>query len=159
MPFQARISGRDRLLVRFSGPLTEVADLDPVRFKPNAPVEIDLGEVTTMNSVGVRSFGQWSNRLNNPIIELSHCPKVFINQLNLVRNLIPSRSRVISFYVPYFSESANEEKNVLFTSGLEYEKTAVGLQIRAPIVKTSGGSEMDLDVIPARYFQFLERFA
>ncbi len=156
--FRVLITGRDKLLVRLIGPITELADFAPVKFPALKPVEIDLSEITAMNSVGIREFAAWTSGLQNAIIEFSHCPKFFVDQVNMIRGLIPARSKILSFYVPYFNPETEEEKRVLFGLGLEFEGSGATVKINLPTVTGSEGKPMELDVIPEKYFKFLHNY-
>lgn len=159
-PFKVIITGRDHLLLRMQGAVNEQADFGPVKFAKRPPIELDLGELTSINSVGIRGFAEWSSRLENEVIELSHVPKFFVDQINMIPGLIPARSKVISFYVPYFCPEKEIEKRILFRRGLEFELNPEGaVKLHYPVVTDDNKSEYELDVVPDKYFAFLEDFA
>lgn len=155
--FRAILTGKEKLLLRLIGPITEVADFSPLVFAKKKTLEIDLAEVTSMNSVGIREFAAWSTNLENPVIEFSHCPKFFVDQVNMIKGLVPVRSTFLSFYVPFFSPQTEEEKRVLFTKGLEWEGAGQDLKIKVPEIRDSKENIMEIDVIPERYFDFLKK--
>lgn len=157
-PFRVRISGREQLLIRMSGAINEVADFSPVKFAKKPKVEIDLEELTMLNSVGLRSFGIWAGALANEVLEFSHCPKFFIDQVNMISGFIPRRARVISFYVPYFSDDLNVERMILYRKGLEFERTNDQIRFHHPDVLGEKGERFVMDVIPEKYFAFLRSF-
>ncbi len=154
--FRTLITEKERLLIRFIGPLTEVADLDPVRVKKSKPVEIDLEELSTINSVGVREFQKWIRTLENETIEFSHCPKFFIDQVNMVEGFLPSRAQITSFYVPFFNSETGTEKTVLFREGIEYSCKPGESYLKIPDVKGDSGEPMEIDVLPSKFFHFLK---
>ncbi len=156
--FRALITGNEKLLVRLIGPVTELADFGPLKFPSMKPVEIDLSEITAMNSIGIREFAAWTSGLQNAIIEFSHCPKFFIDQVNMIRGLIPARSKILSFYVPYYNSETEEEKRILFSRDLEFEGSGAEVKINMPQVAGKDGAPMELDVIPEKYFQFLQQY-
>lgn len=156
--FRVLISGKEKLLVRLIGPITELADFGPVKFATLKPVEIDLEEITAMNSIGIREFAAWTSSLQNAVIEFSHCPKFFVDQVNMIRGLIPARSKIVSFYVPYFNPQTEEEKRILYRRGLEYDGVGAEAKLNSPDVTGSDGKPMELDVIPEKYFQFLKQY-
>jgi len=53
---KANISGKDQVVVRLMGPINEVADFEPIRFASLKSVEIDMGGVTAINSMGIGPF-------------------------------------------------------------------------------------------------------
>lgn len=157
-PFRVRISGREQLLVRMSGAVNETADFSPVKFAKRPKVEIDLEELTMINSVGLRSFGIWAASLGNEVIEFSHCPKFFIDQVNMIAGLIPPRARVISFYVPYFCDELEEERLILYRKGLEFERQGDQIKFQYPEVQGPKGEAFVMDVMQEKYFAFLKKF-
>ncbi|MGE4131633.1 MAG: STAS domain-containing protein [Bdellovibrionales bacterium] len=157
--FKVLISGRSRLLIRFIGHLIEGADLHPVRFSPRRPVEVDLSELESINSVGLREFANWSKTIKNKDFTFSHCPRVFIDQVNMIHGLLPEQAKITSFYVPFVAMKSNREQMILYRSGLEYKLEKGGVQLHHPEVKDETGDYYELDVIASKYFLFLQRFA
>jgi len=157
-PFKALVTGRDHLLVRMQGPVNELADFAPLKFAKRPPIELDLSEITMINSVGIRSFADWSSKLENEVIELSHVPKFFVDQINMIPGLIPARAKVISFYVPFFCPDKELEKRVLYRRGLEFDVKGGDVVLNHPTVSDDDLNEYELDVVPAKFFAFLEDF-
>lgn len=85
-----------------------------------------------------------------------YCPRSFVTQLNLVKNFIPAKSEIESFFVPYYSEASGEEQRVLFTKSLDYRKEYGQIVINYPEVLDSQRNVMDFDVFKDQYFRFLE---
>lgn len=158
MPFKVVISGRDHLLLRFHGPINEQADFAPIKLAKRPALELNLGEVTLINSVGLRGFAAWSAQLENDIIELSYVPKFFVDQLNMIPALVPDRTKVISFYVPYFDAESESEKLVLYRRGLEFEIKGQDVALKHPAVTSEQGREMEIDILVDKYFNFLTNF-
>lgn len=156
--FRALITGKEKLLLRLIGPITEVADFGPLKFSRLKPLEIDLSEITAMNSVGIREFAAWAAKLENKVLEFSHCPKFFIDQVNMIQGLIPPQSRFLSFYVPYYDRDSDEEQRVLFRQGLEFKGSGKNLELHLPEILNEEGVPLEIDVMPDRYFQFLKKF-
>ena len=71
----------------------------------------------------------------------------------MVKDFIPSNARIMSFYVPYYNEANETEKNVLFVFNKDY--TANQLMPLKP-VHDDKGDEMELDVSEAKYFKFIK---
>lgn len=155
---KVQVSGTENLVVRLSGKLNETADLNRISFPPVKSVEFDLAEVAHINSIGIRNFREWLTTIPVPEMTFSFCPRVFIDQVNMVTNFLPARAKILSFYVPYYIEETGEEKLVLFSRGKEIEGTGGVVQINFPKVLDGNGNEMTVDVITERYFSFLNRF-
>lgn len=157
--FKVTMSGSSQFLLRMSGPINEDADFTPVRFPTKVPIEIDMTEVTMINSMGLRAFAAWASSLENKQIEFSHVPKFFADQLNMIPNLIPKWTKINSFYVPYFNAEKELEKRVLYRAGLEFEKINGEVVLKHPEVKDDEGNEYEIDVIPLKFFSFLQKYS
>lgn len=155
---KVQVTGKEKLVVRISGKLNESADLHMVTLPPASAVEFDLVELTHINSIGIRNFRDWLSTLKVPELTFSYCPRVFVDQVNMVMDFLPKHAKVLSFYVPYYSDGTSEDKLVLFTRGKEFQVVDGEVKITFPEVLDSKGKEMDVDVIGDRYFGFLTKF-
>lgn len=139
--------------VRMSGVIDEHARLP--EFKPGAIVVVHLAKVSAINSVGSRTWLGWVQRLRPPIkIQLEECPVVFVKSFNMVRGFLSPNSEVTSFYVPYYSETTGERKDVLAVKGRHFAK---GRQLKLSPPVDGQGHAMELDVVEPAYLAFLDR--
>lgn len=116
---------------------------------------IDLKNVTSINSYGVKIWCQWMNKNKAiPSIELVNCPYTIVYNLSLVLSFTNDNTIITSFYVPFVNEESDESTQVLFTQGKDYQQDGF---ITMPIVKDSKGNAMELDVNPSTYFSFLKK--
>ena len=157
MSFRTLVHGNDPITIQFKGAMTEDADLSLLRLSPNAALELDLTELTSINSIGIREFRNWSLKLDNRNMKVIFAPKCFIDQVNMVPDLLPRWATIESFYVPYYSEQSGEESRVLFTAGQEFVIDGAQVQMRLPDVKDSKGNVMEPDVVTENYFGFINR--
>lgn len=157
-PLKIQVTGKDHMVVRLIGPISETSDLSTVRLPPHMPVELDLAGVTSINSVGIRIFRDWATKVSNATFHISYAPKVIIDQLNMITGMLPKQARVISFYVPYFSEESGEERNVLYLTGEHYRLVNGDVSVDDLVVKDSKGGLMEMDAMPERYFRFLKTY-
>ena len=72
----------------------------------------------------------------------------------MVAGFLPDNGKVESFYVPYYCDATGAEKMVLFSEGKEF----TGADVNPPedVKDDDTGDEMELDVIEAKYFKFLQ---
>jgi hypothetical protein len=145
----------DQLQLAFSGKIDEDADFSTVNISTTAKLEIDLDAVQTINSCGIREWIKWIRTAPASIhISYQKCPKVIVDQINMVEGFLPSGAEVKSFYVPYYNEDSGSEKNVLFLAGTHFG----GGKFNPPTdIKDPAGKPMEIDVIEAKYFKFLEK--
>ena len=159
MSFKCMPMGSDPLVIHFIGAMTEDADLSMLRVPKTARLEIDLSQLTSINSIGIREMRTWSQALENREIKVTFAPKCFVDQVNMVPDLIPRWTIIDSFYVPYYSEQTGEESRALFTLGTEFSFEDAGFKLNPPLVSDTQGNQMEPDVIMDNYFAFLNRRA
>lgn len=115
-------------------------------------VEIDLVQLQSINSCGIREWIKWLSANTSGKIQFHNCPKVIVDQINMVEGFLPKNAEVKSFFVPYFNEEFGSEKNILYRDGSEYQ----GNQVKHPAeVKDGDGNAMEMDVIESKYFKFI----
>lgn len=144
----------NQIVVAVSGSLDEESALTAGAFQGATSVVFDFKELQNINSCGIREWIQWITPLSQTQVVYRHCPKVIVDQINMIDGFLPASGVVESFYVPYYSDASGEEKHVLFTSGKEFS----GESLRLPDnVKDSKNNSMEIDVIESKYFRFLSK--
>jgi len=144
----------NKLVVKMSGTIDEDADFSRLDLKGNTAVDIELSGVKSINSCGIREWIKWIGTAGAAPVTFNNCPKVIVDQINMVDGFLPSTGKVNSFYVPYYNDDAGSEKNVLFRYGTEFSDQ--GVKPPSP-VKDEDGNEMEMDVIESKYFKFLNK--
>lgn len=116
-------------------------------------IEFLLLGLKSINSMGIREWIKLMQSMSKAQISFSHCPKIFIDQVNMVNGFIPTNSKVTSFYVPYYNEDLDSEKMILYKLGENYSVNSV-----QPLenYKDDSGNEYELDVVKAKYFKFIQ---
>lgn len=150
------------LVLSFEGPIDEDAEFPQVDTSKFNELRIDLKGVTAINSVGIREWLDWIKPFADKIqIKMQNCPKSMVFQFNMVDGFLPAKSKVISFYVPYFCENCDREENALFEVGKEVSVANGVLSIDFKPKEAFDCGEntcgMEMDVTEAKYFQFLKR--
>ncbi len=147
-------SSGDTLFLAFEGSVDEDAVFSGIQVESAGKVVLDLEKITSINSCGIREWIKWIKTLpSSASLTYKKCPKVIVDQINMVAGFLPENARVESFYVPYFSEDTGNEKMVLFTNGKEF--TNSGVNAPEGIKDELTGDLMEMDVIEAKYFKFL----
>ncbi len=116
-------------------------------------VVLNLKDLKSINSTGIREWIKQMQKMKSVKIIFMECPKVFIDQVNMVQGFAPENSKIMSFYVPFFNETTESEKNVLFSHGEHFSE---GKLKNLPKVVDDKGNEMEMDVIEAKYFKFIK---
>lgn len=146
--------GPPKVGLNLAGNIDEDTDFSQINLAGSSEVEIDLEKVKSINSCGIREWIKWLGTVPQAKFYFSNCPKVIVDQINLVDGFLPKTSKVVSFYVPYYNDDEGSEKNVLFKYGAEFTEG----QVKPPAkVQDEAGNEMEMDVIEAKYFAFIKR--
>ena len=142
------------LILSFEGQVDEDSSFDGGNIAGAANIIIDLEKVSAINSCGIREWIKWiEGAAGAEKITYKNCPKVIVDQINMVAGFLPTNGFVESFYVPYYSEDSGEEKMVLFSHGAEFS----GSEVNPPAnITDSDGVEMEMDIIESKYFKFLK---
>lgn len=140
-------------VVTLQGVIDEDADFGPHSLSGATSVHVDCEGIKSINSCGIREWINWISSAQGSVV-YDKCPKIIVDQVNMVQGFLPASGKLNSFYVPYYSEDSDEEKVVLFREGHEY--TSQG-DLKPPAVVDSKGAEMEMDIIEAKYFKFLKK--
>lgn len=146
--------GNGKLTVHVSGTIDEDIDFSQFSIEGQPEVEVELGGLKSINSCGIREWIKWIGSAGSARISYVNCPKVIVDQINMVDGFLPATGKVLSFYVPYYNDDSGDEKNVLFRYGTEYTESNV---TPPTSVKDSSGNEMEMDVIESKYFKFIKK--
>jgi hypothetical protein len=138
-----------------AGKITEGANLQDIKIPENVPVIINLKGLVAINSLGVRDWVKWVGPVSKKYeVTFRNLPPFFVRQANILVGLVPSSATIESFFVTYFCETCNEERNVLFRRKLEFDGTDLNIPNDVKCGYPEHGP-MSLDV-PTSYFQFLK---
>lgn len=116
-------------------------------------IEFSLQLLKSINSTGIREWIKLMQSLSQCKISFANCPKIFIDQVNMVSGFIPQTSKIDSFYVPYYNEDLDKEALVLYKLGVNY--TANSVQV-LDHHKDEQGNLFELDVVKSKYFKFIQ---
>ncbi|MBO9665630.1 MAG: hypothetical protein J7501_02305 [Bdellovibrio sp.] len=144
----------DKLTVQMAGTIDEDVDFSQFNLSGNQQIDVELAGVKSINSCGIREWIKWMGTAGPAKITFSNCPKVIVDQINMVDGFLPSSGKVNSFFVPYYNDESGAEKNVLFRYGTEYTDSSV---TPPEAVKDEEGNDMEMDVIEAKYFKFIKK--
>ena len=140
---------------QFCGQIDEETVLPDVSDMP-ADAVIDLKEVSSINSVGIRAWINWFGKFPETHFSFVNCPKALVMQMNMVEGFLPPKHDVITLQVPFFCEDCDEEKDVLMTVGKEI--VVEGESVKLNYDKSSickGDCDPELDVSEVKFFRFL----
>lgn len=140
-------------VISIYGNINEDVILPGVDFSGAQTAFFDWGKVEMINSCGVREWVMWLKKVpSNVKVVYRNCPRIIVDQINLVAGFLRPGSEVESFYVPFFCEKCEIQTPMLFTKGKEF----IGNKVETPAVscqKCKGPTE--IDIIESKYFKFL----
>jgi len=144
----------EKLNVVMAGSIDEDADFTQLSLAGAGQIEIQMGGLKSINSCGIREWIKWMSTAPSANITFNECPKVIVDQINMVDGFLPANAKVQSFFVPYYNDDSGAEKNVLFRLGTEFTENSVN---PPAAVKDEEGNAMEMDVIESKYFKFIKK--
>lgn len=144
----------DAAKISIAGIIDEDVDFNEYSLAGLKQMELDLNNVKSINSCGIREWIKWLGSNSQAKMTYVNCPKIIIDQINMVDGFLPKNGKVLSFYVPYYNDDSGTEKNVLFKHGMEFSEAGVNPPEK---VLDETGNSMEMDVIEAKYFKFLNK--
>lgn len=153
--FEAKVDQQgEKVKLFLSGVIDEDADFSQLKIGASKEVVLDLTSVKSINSCGIREWIKWVGTMDSKPISYQNCPKVIVDQINMVDGFLPRNAKVDSFFVPYYNEESGAEKNVLFRNGTEFNG---GIVTPPTQVQDDDGNAMEMDIIESKYFKFLTK--
>lgn len=140
--------------VKVTGTIDEDVDFGLYSLEGAGNIDMHLSDVKSINSCGIREWIKWIGSAGQVPVVYNECPKIIVDQINMVQGFLPALGKVQSFFVPFYSEDSGDEKNVLFTNGKEFDESGA---INVPSIKDESGQDMEMDVVEAKYFKFLKK--
>lgn len=149
-----------KLIISFSGEIGEDAKFTKQDFNDIKSTVFDLENVTLLNSCGLRSWIFWVKEIPQEVVKVfKRCPRMVVDQMNILEGFIPPNSIIESFYIPFYCEDCDEEINQLAIKGEDYvlatAESESSVAIKEDVICPECNNEMDLDILPQRYFKFL----
>lgn len=146
----------NKVFLFFFGNIDENASFTGAILDGTKDLVIDLDKVEAINSCGIRDWIQWLK--SAPLdakIEYRNCPKVIVDQMNMIKGFLPANASVESFYVPYYSADSDKEKMILYRRGTDFSDGSVNIQDTYTDPETN--DEYEIDVLPDKYFRFIKK--
>lgn len=143
-----------KLELTLSGTIDEDADFSQIPIEGFQEIDVRLAGLKSINSCGIREWIKWIGTAGGAKLVWHECPKVIVDQINMVDGFLPGNAKVESFFVPYYNDDAGSEKNILFRFGTEFGDG----EVKPPgSVKDDDGNDMEMDVIESKYFKFIKK--
>ena len=120
-------------------------------------VTLDFCKLGYINSSGIRSWLAWKKDVLDKMkinVIVTNCPRIFIDQLSMIANLLPSSTQIKSFKVPYFIEESGDIHEILYEKDVDF----VGPDVKYKEFIEIDGKKAEIDVDINTYFSFLRHF-
>lgn len=150
-------TGKDVYLT-LEGVLDENCQMPEFREPILGKLEIDLENLTMVNSLGCRLWSQWikGQVQARAGIHLVKCSPAIVNQVNILDGFLPANGQVDSFFVPYYCEGCGHEDRVLLSRGKEFDGEGL-LSVSEDLPCPKCKAIMSIEVVKDRYFKFLAK--
>jgi hypothetical protein len=110
----------------------------------------DFNLLESLNSCGIREWIKFINAIKDKRIVYDRCPRLLVDQMNMIKGFLPTGASVRSVYAPFFSPNDEEEVDLLLSLD-NFNETILTNQFHP---KTK--SKLEFDDMPSQYFAFLK---
>lgn len=146
----------DSVSLKLTGSIDEDSNFPNIDLSSFKEITFDFMSVTAINSCGIREWIRWIGNIKpDAKVAYVHCPKVIIDQVNMVDGFLPSNATTKSFYIPYYCESCDSLETKLCSDPAGIAKGSVKVASQVPCSKCQQPAE--IDVIETKYFKFLKK--
>lgn len=143
--------------IDFSGDLNELAQMSLLDLCDQKQIRLNLEKLASMNSIGIKCWANWVHGLPTETEYIfSKCSVPFVRCLATVREILPKKRTLESFFVPFVNADTLEVAHIEFKDGVHFNSHE--LIIPARVSSETTGHELELDVVPKKYFSFLKDF-
>lgn len=162
MESQFKISTDDDIvIIRIFGDINENTKFVELVLPPLKKIVLDLTEVKTLNSMGLKNWLQWVKKFKiYTQFVFKGCPRPVVDQMNILQGFLPMGALVESFFVPYYCSHCGHEEEFFAVRGRDFMEATVdtkeGILLTQKRQCMMCGKESELDVVPAKYFSFLK---
>lgn len=102
-------------VVLLKGVIDEDTNLSPIE-KIADPIQLNLSQVTSINSLGIRSWVNFWKTMANREVYYLECPPLIVRQLNMIPSF-SGNAKIISVFVPYICDECEAEELKLIQCG------------------------------------------
>lgn len=151
----------NQLVINLTGSIGDTTPLFTVPLGGVAKLTLDLSEVTSINSIGVKNWIMWTVRIPKDCnTKLINCPFVIASQASTVVGFCPQGMTIDSIRAPYSCENCSTEITRLVSRGTDYEYASGGSPKRITITEhltctKCGKGSLEPDFILEKTFKFL----
>ena len=141
-----------------SGRMDEFSEFE-VLTQAVGTLQLNIGKITSINSIGVRKLLGFIMAWNPRKIEFFEATPEFIGNVNIIPQLVgmkPTAKAIRSFYVPFHCISCKCTEVELWDLASLHLSATDDVVVHAKVCSKCG-ENMELDAEPSEYFIFLKR--
>ena len=144
---------KDNIPFQFlEGRIDETTDLGQITVNLGEDLHLDFMGVSHINSTGIKNWLNFFSKVKEdfPVLKITfyNCPKILVDQMNMIRGFLPDGTSVESFAVPYYCEECDKESAYTFERGRDFiiDESTKKYEIKFPEISCGGDScEMEID--------------
>jgi hypothetical protein len=155
------VSGQ-ALNLKISGSISELADFPELNIKDITDFSVDFGDVTYVNSAGVRRWVKWMWAIekDRPQIKfyIQRCPARIVRQILAISSFVPKKTVVQSFFAPYFCENDSKSfaKLIVVEPWFQKDFDALSKKLNELVKCESCGHLMSFDASVDDYYNLIQ---
>jgi hypothetical protein len=108
--------------IALDGSIGETTPLFILPLKGYKKVVLDMNDVNSINSIGVKHWILWTLRIPSDCqVQMTHCPYVICSQANIVMGFLTKNMSLDSFRAPYACDACGTEVSQLLIRGQHYQ--------------------------------------
>ena len=120
-------------------------------------INFDFQNLALINSCGIREWVIWLRTIPVEIqVSYFNCPRVLIEQINMIDGLMTQNGNVGSFYLPYYCEECDDLTLLLCEKDKDYSKG--GFEPKEYIKCGKCGENAEIDIIESKYLKFINLY-
>ena len=161
MKVQTLASGQ-RMELKFSGPISETSIFPEFSLQNISEITLDFGDVTYVNSAGVRVWVKWMWKFEKEKeslkFSIERCSPRIVRQIHAIQNFVPKSTSINSFLIPYDCSSCSHVVEKLFVTETPAQKNLDSLKqmLSASMQCPKCSAQMELDAIPDDYLSLMK---
>lgn len=149
------------MTVHLEGPIGETTPMFTLPLEGVQEIILDLGGVTYINSIGVKQWIIWTNKIPATCtVKIVNSPFVIASQASMVVGFVTKNMHFETLRLPYACESCNFEETYLASRGKDFEYAQGGeaASIKIPEEMTCSKcktGKLEPDFLNEKAFKFL----
>ena len=145
------------LNISIGGAVDEDAKFPKVEFNNIKQINFNFSKLKLINSCGIREWVIWLRDIPSDItVVYCQCPRILVEQINMIDGLMPKNGFVESFFIPYYCEECDEISDLLCSKGKDYG--GVDFEPKEFISCNKCENNAEIDIIESKYLKFLKKF-